>query len=190
MGLTYPAEWAARRQEICASRLRNEDAYWFVDSLADLEEEWPRIMVGHPGIIKIMLMRTDSFAPNTCERSTVGVSPEVARAVVLRARAEGLEVAAHIETARDFEEAVRAGVRLMAHMPGYNLENRSDPARYTISREAAILAREAGVIVNPTLRLSEFLRPHRFNTGQAASGIVRAERDNPSRCWCPVFGGF
>lgn len=71
-----------------------------------------------------------------------------------RAHADGLRVAAHVETAQDFGLAVDMSVDIIAHLPGYNItRGRSAPedtVSYRISEADARRAAERGVVVIPT----------------------------------------
>jgi imidazolonepropionase-like amidohydrolase len=154
MGLPYGTDWRTRASEIRQSRRREGDAYWFIDSLADLDAKWPRILAGHPDIIKIFLLDAREHPPampDTGLPAGHGLRPSVAPELVRRAHAAGLRVAAHIETARDFETAVRAGVDFLAHLPGYEMTEDQPDSLFEVSNEVAALAGARGVVANPTL---------------------------------------
>ncbi|HEX6158900.1 MAG TPA: amidohydrolase, partial [Thermoanaerobaculia bacterium] len=78
-------------------------AYFLIDTKADLDAKWGRIVEGKPDFIKTFVLFTGT------ERQK-GLDEEVLREIVKRAHAGGLRVSSHIETANDFRLAVEAGV--------------------------------------------------------------------------------
>jgi imidazolonepropionase-like amidohydrolase len=154
-------DWTAlrdRREDICASRLREREAYWFVDDLAALDREWPTIIAQHPDVLKIMLLHADSHPENPgCEHlGRIGLAPAIAAEVVRRAHDAGLRVWAHVETANDFAAAVDIGVDGIAHLPGYafrTIERGETAEPYLLDAETARRASARGVVVTPTVSL-------------------------------------
>jgi imidazolonepropionase-like amidohydrolase len=156
------ADWASHADSIRASRIRENDAYWFVDDQEDLAKTWPSIQATNPGILKVFLLDAVE-TPSAVEAIGLphgrGLHPSLIPHIVRRAREAGLRVAAHIETAADFDIAVRAGVDGIAHMPGYQLETnaqggtrRETPTqRFEIPVESAREAGRRGVVVTPTV---------------------------------------
>lgn len=85
-------------------------AYFLIDTKADLDVKWGRIVEGKPDFIKTFVLFTGT------ERQK-GLDEEVLREIVKRAHAGGLRVSSHIETANDFRLAVEAGVDEINHLP-------------------------------------------------------------------------
>lgn len=81
------------------------EAYFSVDTPADVSRKWPAIAAGKPDFIKVYL------------EGARGLRPEVLDAVVTRAHGASLRLTAHTTSTRDFHEAVRAGVDEIAHLP-------------------------------------------------------------------------
>jgi imidazolonepropionase-like amidohydrolase len=157
MGLFNPREWRAHAAEIRKSRLRENNAYWFIDTEADVDAKWPRILAGHPDLIKIFLLDASESAPAPADTglpSGHGLKPSLVPEIVQRAHAVGLRVAAHVETAKDFEIAARAGVDIFAHLPGYAMTREERADLREIGETAARLAGERGVVVTPTATIS------------------------------------
>ena len=153
--IPFGADWRDHAAAIRASRLRLGDAYWFIDSLPDLERVWPRVLATKPDLLKVFLLdatETPPVMPDTGLPSGHGLRPSVLAAVMERARAHGLRVSAHIETAADMRLAVEQGVTIFAHLPGYALADNLDLAPYEIDEATARLAGRRGVIVIPTLQ--------------------------------------
>ncbi|HEU5220224.1 MAG TPA: hypothetical protein VFU23_16300 [Gemmatimonadales bacterium] len=142
-----------READLKASRIAENDAYWFIDSLADLEAKWPAILAGHPDILKITLVFSSDSAPRVPWGPpgwyVHGLRPDVVPAIVRRAHASGIRVAAHVDTAHDFEVAVRAGVDVLAHSIGYGVPEGHE-ADFRISDEVARLVAKHDVVVIPT----------------------------------------
>jgi hypothetical protein len=180
MGLFNPAEWAARAAEIRKGRTRENNAYWFVDSVGEVAAKWSKIVEGNPDLVKIFLLdHADSLTarPDTGLPSGRGLAPAVAAAIVQRAHASGLRVAAHVETARDFALGVDLGVDLFAHLPGYGAElprgSAPDVADTKWDVDPAIARRAGvrGIIVTPTVSWTEI-----GAAGPDSAGLVERRR--------------
>ena len=157
MGLYNSREWRGRAAEIRKSRLRENDAYWFIDTETDLHAKWPKILAGRPDLIKIFLLDASESPPPPADTglpSGRGLKPSLVPEIVRRAHAVGLRVAAHVETAKDFEIAVQAGVAIFAHLPGYSMSREERADLREIGEDAARLAGERRVVVTPTVNLS------------------------------------
>lgn len=92
-----------------------KDAYWFMDTVADVTEQWPGYIAQDPDVVKVYLMDVKKGLKEG-DMTDRGLRPEVLRAVVERAHAAGKRVFAHINTAGDFRLALEADVDVMAHM--------------------------------------------------------------------------
>lgn len=131
--------------------------YWALDSVADLERAWPRILAGRPDFIKTVLVHSEEFERRRADSAFFnwrGLDPALLPEVVRRAHAAGLRVATHIETAADFHAALRAGVDEINHMPGFRGDERArlpDARPYEIAPADAQLAARRGVVVVTTL---------------------------------------
>lgn len=153
MGLSNPRQWNSHAAEIRASRLRENDGYWFIDREADVAAKWPGVLAGRPDLIKLFLLDASESPPAAADTGLPtghGLKPSLVPEIVRRAHNAGLRVAAHVETARDFEIALGAGVDILAHMPGYGLQSQDR----SISEAAARLAAERRVVVIPTVNLA------------------------------------
>jgi imidazolonepropionase-like amidohydrolase len=167
LGIFDYTQWRVRAAEIWKSRKGEGDVYWFVDSAADVSAKWPNILAGRPDLIKIFLLDASETSVPPPADSTLqsghGLRPAVVPEIVRRAHAAGLRVAAHVETARDFEIAVDAGVDLFAHLPGYAMGAEDSASSRLISDAVARKAGARGVAVIPTLSLTYFV-PDRDST--------------------------
>jgi imidazolonepropionase-like amidohydrolase len=151
------SDWEGRAAEIRRSRRAERNSYWFVDDTAALAVEWPKILAGRPDIVKVFLLDATENPPPVNETglpSGRGLRPSVVAAVVRRAHAAGIRVAAHVETAEDFRIAEAAGVDLFAHLPGYEIEKNTPSRVAEIDSATARRAGERAVVFTPTVSLA------------------------------------
>ena len=132
---------------------------WIIDTVADLDRKWPRILSGKPDFIKTTLVYSEEFAKRKDDKSYFswkGLNPAVLPEIVKRAHLAGLRVSTHVESATDFHNALVAGADEINHLPGFRPEN-NDPVkgynnleRYRISDADARLAGKLKVVVVTT----------------------------------------
>jgi hypothetical protein len=138
-------------------------AYYILDSEADVEAKWPRILAGKPDFIKTFLLFTERVSPSALGEGRGGghhgLDPKVLKAVVQRAHASGLRVTTHIDTATDFRNAVDAGVDEINHLPQPDQRYSPDLSAYVIDAATARRAAEKGVTVVTTASTTERLSP-------------------------------
>lgn len=128
-------------------------SYVVVDTEAELEAKWPLIMSGRPDFLKVYLVHSEDDGVGTELRAghhRLGLHPALVPGIVARAHATGLQVTAHVETAADFRQAVRAGVDELAHVPGWLLQGPEDAVRARLTDEDARLAAEHKIRVVTT----------------------------------------
>jgi hypothetical protein len=156
-------------QDLLRSRKAEGDVYFIIDNLADVRQQWSRIIASRPDIIKIYLLDTERdkvLRADSNALGTTGLPPKVVPAIVAKAHASGLRVAAHIETAADFHLAVTSGVDVVAHLPGIAIRAHADIPRFVISDADAALAARRGVVVIPTAWLAGQERIARGDSAQ------------------------
>lgn len=119
MGIYDFSEALRRVDEVKKSRLAENDAYWFLDTKADVDAKWEKILAAKPDIIKIALLDAENYAKYAAadDKLNKGLSPEVAAYVVQKAHQAGLHAYAHIETANDFRLGLKIGLDGFAHAP-------------------------------------------------------------------------
>ena len=141
-------------------------AYFIVADEADLDAKWPRILAGKPDFIKAFLLFSESYEGREPLRReadgqpNVGLDPRVLRAIVVRAHAAGLRVSCHVDTARDFRNAVDAGVDEINHLPQPDPRFSPDLSAYVIDAETARLAAAKHIFVVTTASTTERLSPN------------------------------
>lgn len=143
---------AEELQKVRASKLRENDAYYIIDTAADLEKKWPMILAGKPDFLKIYLLNTDRHEAMKLRTDTVGdrgVDPKLVPQIVKQAQAAGLRVSAHVDSVFDYRVALQAGVNEMAHMPGYYVRSDDDLERSKLTKADAQATARRGIWVVP-----------------------------------------
>jgi len=151
----YPMPDGAVAKIRASHRLEN-DAYYVIDTAADLAAKWPTIAAGRPDFLKLYLLTSEDHAARVARTDTVGdrgVDPKLVPEIVARGHAAGLRVSAHVDTVADYRVALAGGVDEMAHLPGYRFEPSEADERYLLSdADAAETARRGvWVIVAPVV---------------------------------------
>lgn len=147
-----------------APKTRFEDvadkAILVMDNVDDVVRKWPLVRQRPGSLIKLIMSYHERPALRQDPRNhgRLGVSAEVAAAIVAQAHRDGLRVSAHVDSAADFAAAVSAGVDQIAHLPGYHFHHNSRPEHYLISAEQAAEAARGGVQVITTTAASQLFR--------------------------------
>jgi len=119
-----------------------DKAVLLMDRPGDVEGKWPLIAPRRTDAVKLVLSHSDRpdlrGKPEWAGR--LGMSAETAAAVVAKAHKAGLRVIAHVDTAADFDIAVRFGADWIAHLPGTFIPNNEPLERFLISADSARLA--------------------------------------------------
>ncbi|MDZ3832262.1 MAG: amidohydrolase family protein [Sphingopyxis sp.] len=130
-----------------------------IDSLAELDRRWPDIAARKPAIIKIILVNSENRQRDAADPKMfgfLGLPAELARPIVERAKAAGIRVAAHADSAADFAAAVAAGADLIAHLPGYRIAPGMKIDAYRLSDAAIAAARRQGTKVITTTAVAAY----------------------------------
>lgn len=154
---------AEQTKQVRASKRRENDAYYILDTPEDLEKKWPRILAGKPDFIKLYLLTSEEHAERIKRTDTVGdrgLDPKLVPLIVSKAQAAGLRVSAHVDSAFDYRVALNAGVNEMAHLPGYYIEMNDDPRKYELSAKDAKETAQRGVWVVPAPVAYDWLDPN------------------------------
>ena len=176
MGIYNYAETVRRTDEIKKSRRAENNAYWFLDSIADVDAKWEKILAAQPDIIKIMIIDAENYEKYAAAGDTIntGLAPAVAEYVVKKAHNANLRVYAHVETASDFRIGVKIGVDGFTHAPGYGWDGRteSEPQNDLTASDIKLAARKKVVVV-PT---SQRELPQVTDYDAAGKGTLNRER--------------
>jgi imidazolonepropionase-like amidohydrolase len=123
------------------------------------------VLAGKPDFVKVFLLFSEAhegkqpLRRETDGEAHKGLDPRVLGAIVRKAHAAGLRVSAHIDTARDFEHAVDAGVDEVNHLPQPDPRFSPDLAAYRIAPAVARRAAARGITVVTTASTTERLSP-------------------------------
>lgn len=185
MGLP-PDEWAEKRDSIASSRILLGDAYWFVDSMKDLERTWPDVIAATPDVVKIYLLGSANHPDSVTvdDMGRVGLRPSLVAPIVQRAHASGRRVFAHVETAADVQIAVDAGVDGLGHLPGYGLSADADIDRYRLPDSLIQQIGRRQMVVTPTTLISTRYRSDSTRYARTAnlqSDMIRKLHDAGAR---------
>jgi cytosine/adenosine deaminase-related metal-dependent hydrolase len=133
-------------------------AYYLIDSEADLEAKWPRILAGKPDFIKTFLLFSEMHGERSGSPGALhGLDPEMLKAIVIRAHGAKLRVSTHVDTAADFRAAVDAGVDEINHLPQPDPRFSPDHSAYVIDAATARRAAKQGITVVATAGTTERL---------------------------------
>jgi hypothetical protein len=119
---------------------------------------WTQARPQHPDFVKVVLVYAEDRVagiPRPADSDRHGLDPALVPRIVKLAHHDKLRVSAHVESAYDFEVAVKAGADLIAHLPGFW----PDPERiaksgigiYKIGEDAARRAGRNHVVVVTTI---------------------------------------
>ena len=139
--------------------------YWEIGDARDLDRQWPAIVAQRPDFIKVYLLYSEDYERRRTDTTLFGwrgLNPALLPDIVARARAAGLRVAAHIESAADFRTAVAAGVDQVAHMPGFRGDEHvhlPEATPYLLTDDDARAAARRGIVVVTTLGAAATLDP-------------------------------
>jgi imidazolonepropionase-like amidohydrolase len=126
------------------------DAYWFMDTVADVDATWTEYLAQTPDVVKVYLTYvTRGLKQDECW----GLCPEVLQAVVDRAHAASKRVFAHVNTASDVRIALDAGVDALTHLPSGNDGISVDDEPFWLSDDTIARAGRDSVILTPTASL-------------------------------------
>jgi hypothetical protein len=123
----------------------NGHRFFTIDSEAELEQKWPRILSQRPDFIKTTLWASSEYEQRKNNRAyygQYGLDPRLLPKIVAKAHASKLRVSTHVNDATDFHLAVAAGVDEIAHLPLTALT--------PIAIEDARLAAKRGIVIITT----------------------------------------
>ena len=128
----HPAQIYARDAEQRGRDPRSAegDAYFLIDSEADLTRQWKKILEGKPDFLKVYLEYSGT-------KRSRGLDPKLLPAIVRRAHEAKLTVSAHIASAADFRAAVISGIDEITHLPLEPLT--ADDARLAAERGVRVV---------------------------------------------------
>ncbi len=143
-------------EEVWNSRKMEDDAYFIIDNLNDLNNKWDTIKAGEPDILKVFLRNSEvydqrrNFRPKKIQRYDDGISPDLLPVIVKLAHSEGLKVSSSSNSFNDFKIAIEAGVDHVTHLPCNQVRDEGEECLITmdVAKKAASQGVEITVIVN------------------------------------------
>lgn len=158
LGFYNYADWEANMEKIKLSRIGENQVYWFLDSVADVDAKWEKFVAQKPDIVKILLLNAENYEKTRAsgKAGDKGLSPEVAGYVVRKAHQAGLRVYAHVETTNDFRLGLKIGVDGFAHSPNYGWNgNIEDKPKDDLTIADLKLAAKQKVFITPTANIGK-----------------------------------
>ena len=134
--------------------------YYAVSSAEELDRKWPEFLATKPDFVKTFLLFSEDYASRKDDPKYFGwkgLDPALLKAIVQKAHAAALRVSTHVESARDFHNALMAGVDEINHTPGFRVTGDVATHRLTefqITESDAKFAAKHGVYVVTTLAAS------------------------------------
>jgi imidazolonepropionase-like amidohydrolase len=156
LGIYSPRDQINKQALIKKSRIMENDAYFFLDKIEDVDNKWEAILKSKPDLLKICVMDVANYETlRKAEKvESYGVSAEVAEYIVKKAHANNLRVFSHIETAEDARFCAKIGVDGLAHLPGYGWNGKNETElKYCMTTADAKLFKKAKMTITPTLNL-------------------------------------
>ena len=146
------------RRNIALGIFSQEDAeggmYFIIDNANDLKRKWETIIADRPDFIKTYLLYSEEYSKRKNDTSFFGwkgLDPAILPKIVRKAHLSGLRVSTHIETSKDFHNALVAGVDEINHLPGFRADSTVNFNVYSITEADAARAGRRGVVVVTTL---------------------------------------
>ena len=153
MGIYSPIEQKKLIDSIKKSRIAENNAYYFFDSIDDVEAKWPLVMKYKPDHIKICLLDAVNYEEKRKAEGfdDYGLSPAVAAYIVKKAHRAGLRVFAHAETVADAKLCAEIGVDVLAHLPGYGWNgDLTSSSKYCLQSADVKWIKQSGISIIPT----------------------------------------
>lgn len=153
----------ANTAKIKNSKKGENDAYWFMDNVDDVNKKWDAFLKTKPDIVKVYLLNVNKNAtqdPKTLTENSVNY-------IAKKANRSGLRVVAHIESFDDLKVGLRCGISIFAHMPFYNVNFSKDlPDEFQLTTAERRIIKKIKPVIIPTLSFNEEF------------SIVRNEKNN------------
>ncbi len=148
-----------KKVEILSSTIKKDDAYYLVDSVSDIDENWSKIMSNKPDFLKLYLSNIADRNKKIENKNigSYGLSEEVLAEIASKAKKDNIRIIAHVETVSDFETALNHNIKYFAHMPGYGGGiGDQDLKALEIPDSILSLAARKGVVITPTVSFAKY----------------------------------
>ncbi len=127
LGIRGYEDQIARAAEIRASRRAADDAYFVVETAADVEEKWPLILSNGPDLVKVFLRSSERYDEGFGKWGPGGgIDPDLLPLIRRLSAEAGLRLAVANSSIGDFRASLAARADLVTHLPCYQ-DSMSDP---------------------------------------------------------------
>jgi hypothetical protein len=127
-----------------------DHAYFVVDTPADIDAKWPLVLQFRPDYIKAILVHSEEYAKRKDDNAyfgNKGLDPQVLPQLVARAHQARLRVSVHVNSAKDFHNAIAAGADDIAHLPGTRTVEHVDAADARAAAQKSIPVVTTAVLI-------------------------------------------
>lgn len=133
-----------------------DNSYIVMDSLSDIDAKWPLIEQAGGNVIKLITVHSEDESRRDQERfyGINGLHADIVPELISKAHEENLRVAVHIDSAYDFEQAIKANADFVAHLPGYFWQEGYTAKDYLLSDEVAVQAGQSTSALITTTKVS------------------------------------
>lgn len=139
------------------------DAYWFMNNIEEVDKKWEAYLKTKPDIVKVYLMnvnKNETQSPKTLSENTISY-------IVKKAKASNLRVVAHIESSDDLKVGLRCGINIYGHLPHYNVNfSKELPEEFQFTESEKKMIKKLKPVIIPTLSFNDEF------------SIVRNEKNN------------
>ena len=124
-------EQLARADEIQASSLVADDAYFIVETEDDVRQKWPLLLEGRPDHIKVFLRSSERYDEGFGKWGPGGgVNPDLLPIIRKLSRDAGLRMAVANSSIGDFRASLHAEADIITHLPCYQDTSSEDSGPY------------------------------------------------------------
>ena len=87
-----------KKEEILSSTIKKDDAYYLIDSVSDIDENWSKIMSNKPDFLKLYLSNIADRKKNIENKNIglYGLSEEVLAEIARKAKRNNIRIVAHV----------------------------------------------------------------------------------------------
>ena len=128
--------------------------YYTIDRPEDFDAKWTALKKTKPDFIKTYLLYSEEFDKRKKDTNYFGwkgLDPSILKTIVSKIHHDGYRVSTHVETAKDFHNALVAGVDEINHTPGFRANADYGFDKYRITDSDAKLAAKNKTVVVTTL---------------------------------------
>lgn len=149
----------SKKEKLIKSRIKENDAYYLIDSITDVRKKWNEIISKKPDIVKLYLSNILDRDKKITDKNigSYGLSEDVVSELSKLAKKNNILLYAHIESVSDFKIALKHNITHFAHMPGYGggIGN-TDLEKLKVSDSILKIAGNNGVVIIPTVSFAKY----------------------------------